>query len=372
MKNYKKLTLLLLLISFMMFSNIAQAQEQKQKNFTIDKLSVEGRVDYNYFNGEDFGIYAEMSGWSKSGFDGKYLNFEIKGSFLDNFSYRLRQRFDMADKCSKTDIMTISYHPHKNWSFTVGKMSLAVGGWEYDLAPIDVYMPSQFWNTFNCYNVGAQVEFHTNDKKHDIIFQMTNSTFTPNKFDGMYAYNLIWYGRMGCFSTSYSINMMEQKKGEYINYIALGNMFDFGKLDFFVDIMNRGFFSQSNFFFGSFSLIGEIKYAFTDKFTLMAKGGWDKNINDYYEYNIDVYPNEIIRPLLYDMTVLPGVEYAFAGLGVESYPYKGNKNIRLHGFVAVNSMTEPVVNENMEMYRGFSETSIQFNIGLTWRINFAK
>ena len=334
-----------------LFTNNIKAQEQK--NFTIDKLSVEGRVDFDYFNNDNSG--------NKSGFDGKYFNFEMKGSFLNDFSYRIRQRIDMADKCSKTDFMILSYHASKNFSLTAGKMPLAVGGWEYDLPPIDVYFASLFWNNFACYNVGAQVEFHSNNKKHDIIFQITNSTFTSNKFDGMYAYNLIWYGNVGPLKTSYSINMMEQRKGEYINYIALGNDFNFGKLHLIVDFINRGFFNQSDFLFGSFSLIGEVKYAFTNKFTLMAKGGYDRNkhVNDD---NGDVIP-------AFDMTVTPGVEYTFAGLGFESYPYKGNKNIRLHGFVALNDLNKPaddMLNPNS------SNLELQVNFGLTWRINFAK
>ena len=354
MKNYKKLSLLLFLVLIMMFSNIAQAQEQK--NFTIDKLSVEGRADFDYFNNDNSG--------NKSGFDGKFFNFEMKGTFLDDFSYRIRQRIDMADKCSKTDFMILSYHANKNFSVTAGKMPLAVGGWEYDLPPIDVYFASMFWNNFACYNVGAQLEYHSNNKKHDIIFQVTNSTFTPNKFDGMYAYNLIWYGNVGPLKTSYSINMMEQNKGEYINYIALGNDFNFGKLHLVLDFINRGFFNQSDFLFGSFSLIGEVKYSFTDKFTFMAKGGYDRNKHTYLDYS-----GIIPHPQPYDLTVAPGVEYTFGGLGFESYPYKGNQNVRVHGFVALNDLNDPaddMLNPNS------TNLSLQFNLGVTWRINFVK
>lgn len=353
-----------------LFTNNIKAQEQK--NFTIDKLSVEGRVDFDYFAGTEEPEGCIIPGYSQSGFDGKYFNFEMKGSFLNDFSYRIRQRIDMADKCSKTDFMILSYHANKNFSLTAGKMPLAVGGWEYDLPPIDVYFASLFWNNFACYNVGAQVEFHSNNKKHDIIFQITNSTFTPNKFDGMYAYNLIWYGNVGPLKTSYSINMMEQRKGEYINYIALGNDFNFGKLHLIVDFINRGFFNQSDFLFGSFSLIGEVKYAFTNKFTLMAKGGYDRN-NHTYENFIDVENEEgkiVQQPMLYDMTVNPGVEYIFGGLGFESYPYKGNQNIRVHGFLALNSLCDPL--DDMLNPNSFPKLSLQFNLGLTWRINFAK
>ena len=355
-KDMKKvLRVFVIAVIAMMFANVATAQE---KNFTIDKLSVEGRVDYDYVNRNN------------SGFDGRFFNFEMKGSFLNDFSYRIRQRIDMTAGGSKTDFMILSYHANKNWSLTAGRMPLAVGGWEYDLPPIDVYFASLFWNEFSCYDIGSQLEFHTNDGNHDIIFQITNSTF--NRYDangfirrpGRYTYNLIWYGRMGAFSTSYSINMMEQNKGEYINYIALGNMFDFGNLDFYVDFMNRGFFNQSDFFLGDFTIIGEVKYAFTEKFTAMIKGGYDRNKHSYYDYS-GGWPT----PQPYDMAVTPGVEYTFAGLGFEAYPYKGNKNVRLHGFLAFNDLTtatDDMMNPNS------TNLSLQANVGVTWRINFAK
>ena len=343
---------MLLALTILSFNAFSQ-----EKNFTIDKLSVEGRVDYDYFNS------------NKGGLDGKFFNFEMKGSFLQDFTYRIRQRIDMTAGGSKTDFMILSYHPHKNWSVTAGRMPLAVGGWEYDLPPIDVYFASLFWNNFACYDIGGQVEFHTNDGNHDIIFQITNSTFNRYNENGFirlpnrYTYNLIWYGRMGAFTSSYSINFMEQNKGEYINYIALGNMFDFGKLDFYVDFMNRGFLNQKDFFLGDFTIIGEVKYAFTDKFTAMVKGGYDRNKHSYLDYSGYV---PTLQP--YDMAVHPGVEYTFAGVGFEAYPYKGNQNVRLHGFVAFNDL-----NDSYDMSNPNStDLSLQANVGVTWRINFAK
>jgi hypothetical protein len=350
----KVLRVFIVAVLAIMFANVATAQEKK--NFTIDKLSVEGRVDFDYFN--------ENNGHT-SGIDGKFFNFEMKGSFLQDFSYRIRQRIDMYSGSSKTDYMIISYHANKNWSLTAGKMPLAIGGWEYDLPPIDVYFASLFWNNFACYDVGGQVEFHTNDGNHDIIFQVTNSPFTTDKFQNMYAYNLIWYGNMGPLTTSYSINMIAQNRGEYINYIALGNLFDFGKFDFYIDFMNRGFLNQSDFFLGDFTIIGEFKYAFTDKFTGIVKGGYDRNKHSYIDYDATPFPTAIP----YDMVVAPGVEYVFGGLGFEAYPYKGNKNLRLHGLFALNELTQNIddmLNPNS------TNLSFQAQVGVTWRINFVK
>ena len=350
----KVLRVFIVAVLAIMFANVATAQEKK--NFTIDKLSVEGRVDFDYFN--------ENNGHT-SGIDGKFFNFEMKGSFLQDFSYRIRQRIDMYGGSSKTDYMIISYHANKNWSLTAGKMPLAIGGWEYDLPPIDVYYASMFWNNFACYDVGGQVEFHTNDGNHDIIFQVTNSPFTTNKFQNMYAYNLIWYGNMGPFTTSYSINMIAQNRGEYINYIALGNLFDFGKFDFYIDFMNRGFLNQSDFLFGDFTIIGEFKYAFTDKFTGIVKGGYDRNKHTYLDYS-----GWVPTPQLFDYAVTPGAEYTFAALGFEAYPYKANQNIRLHGFFAFNSMNTPA--DDMFKPNSAPDITLQAQVGVTWRINFVK
>ena len=346
----RKLSLAFLLVLLVAFNNIGFSQE---KNFTIDKLSVEGRVDYDYI----------MRTVDKSGLDGKFFNFEMKGSFLQDFSYRIRQRIDMYGGSSKTDFMILSYHANKNWSLTAGKMPLAIGGWEYDLPPIDVYFASLFWNNFACYDVGGQVEFHTNDGNHDIIFQVTNSPFTTNKFQNMYAYNLIWYGNMGPLTTSYSINMIAQNRGEYINYIALGNLFDFGKFDFYIDFMNRGFFNQKNFLLGDFTIIGEVKYAFTDKFTAIVKGGYDRNKHDNRVFSEN---GHIIDYLPFDMVVTPGVEYTFAGIGFDAFPYKGNKNVRLHGLFAFNSLGNTFDPESSP------KLTYKAQVGVTWRINFVK
>ena len=48
----KVLRVIIVAVIATMFANVAFAQEEK-KNFTVDKLSVEGRVDYDYFFNEN-------------------------------------------------------------------------------------------------------------------------------------------------------------------------------------------------------------------------------------------------------------------------------------------------------------------------------
>lgn len=337
--------------------------------FGVNTMRLEARADFDYFNSN-----GELgSALSTSGFDGKYLNFEIQGEFLEKFSYRYRQRMNIANSLGSktfyqgTDWLALTYNATKNFSITTGKLCIGIGGWEYDLPPIDVYYASLFWENVNCYDVGAQLNFTTNDKNHTISFQITNSPFAIGSFEGMYAYNLMWFGKMGIFRTSYSLNMIEQEKGQYINYIALGNAFDFGRFNCYFDFMNRGFWGESGFLFDDFTVIGEVKYTFGEKFRAFVKGGYDVNNNPSIAHDNFVTAE-------YDYLVLPGNAYTFCGLGFEAFPYKGNKDIRLHAFVMLNSMFE----EHLEMdgrlpvYVTDVELGFQFNIGFTWRVNFVK
>ena len=204
--------------ALMMHSSAAFSQENK---FGVNTMRLEARADFDYFNTEG---NLTLPG-STSGFDGKYLNFELKGEFLEKFSYRYRQRLNIANSLGSktfyqgTDWLALTYNATKNFSITTGKLCIGIGGWEYDLPPIDVYYASLFWENINCYDIGAQLNFMTNDQNHTISFQITNSPFAMGAFEGMYAYNLMWFGKMGIFRTSYSINMIEQRKGQYINYL---------------------------------------------------------------------------------------------------------------------------------------------------------
>ena len=368
----KKVNLLFVtaLIAFLMITSDSISQENK---YGINTLRLEARADFNYFNYD--GGYSNEP-YSTSGFDGKYLNFEIKGEFLEKFSYRYRQRMNIANSLGSktfyqgTDWLALTYNATKNFSITSGKLCIGIGGWEYDLPPIDVYYASLFWDNVNCYDIGAQLNFTTNNKKHTISFQVTNSPFAYGKFENIYAYNLMWFGNMGFFRTSYSFNMIEQEKNQFINYIALGNAFDFERFNCYFDFMNRGFFGDENFLFGDFTVIGEIKYTLNEKFKIFAKAGYDIN------KNTPISTEHMAIPERFDMYVLPGSEYTFSGLGFEAFPYKGNQDIRLHAFAMINSMNKKNMNVNPDNNTPFIESEhelgFQFNIGLTWRVNFVK
>ncbi len=183
-----------------------------------------------------------------------------------------------------------------------GKQVVAIGGWEYDRAPIDLYGCSVFWNNVPCYQIGGSVSFRPSaaDK---LTFQLCESPFyTPENRD-MYAYNLMWNGRHGFFEAIWSANLLEYAPDRYISYLALGNRFSFGKVALELDLMNRAAAGQT-FFLRDMSVMGELAYAPTAKWKVFGKMTYDVN-----RTHSDA-----------DLCVSPGTEMKMAGAGVEFFP----------------------------------------------------
>ena len=191
-----------------------------------------------------------------SGFSADYLNLAISGNITDQISVGWRQRFNKAitaeNPLRATDMLYLAYNPTPNWSFTFGQQTLSIGGWEYDSAPINIYLASEFWNNIACYQFGASGSWTSGSKKDNIMFQFCESPFRRNPINidnkEMFAYNLMWTGSHGCFSSLYSVNFIEYLPGRFINYIALGNRFTLGDFRLDLDLMNRALNAKD--FFG--------------------------------------------------------------------------------------------------------------------------
>lgn len=302
-------------------------------------LRFDARADFNYVTNDN----------NASGFNGKNLNLMLDGQINSKLEYHLRQRLNRAiggeeGLLNATDWAYLKYHINDNFSIAAGKQVVAIGTFEYDYAPIDCYFLSDFCNNIPCYELGVTFGYTDNSGNHSLQFQVTNSPFVTGTWDNMYAYNLMWSGNMDWFKTLYSINMVEYRKGEFINYIALGNQFTFDNLVLELDYVNRYHANQDGFF-DDFSLIGNLKYGISDKWNVFVKGGYDQN---------NAQPAYTPAPLRWDVCVVPGTEYAFYGAGFEFFPLKERKDVRLHGYF-YSSNNEP--------------TQVFFNAGLTWRIN---
>lgn len=251
-----------------------------------------------------------------TGFEGKYINFRLDGNITDGLSYSWRQRLNKPHKDASffdaTDWVYLNYD-FGRWSVAGGKQVVAIGGWEYDRAPIDLYGCSVFWNNVPCYQIGGSVSFRPSaaDK---LTFQLCESPFYTPENRNMYAYNLMWNGRHGFFEAIWSANLLEYAPDRYISYLALGNRFSFGKVALELDLMNRAA-SRQTFFLRDMSVMGELAYAPTSRWKVFGKMTYDVN-----RTHRDA-----------DLCVAPGTEMKMAGGGLEFFPLaNGRHTLRLH------------------------------------------
>lgn len=329
---------------FALFSTSIFAQTMtKENDFGINALKFEVRGDFDCFNQHD-------TIWS--GFTGKYLNFIMKGDLNEHFYYAYRQRLNKVKSINNffdaTDYLYLGWRITKNISWTAGKEVVAMGGIEYDLAPIDVYFASLSWG-LSCYQFGTNLEFTTNDGNHTFTLQFTNSPFGERLYNGMYNYSLHWRGNFKHFGPVCSVNMYEYSKGAFLNVIALGTTFNFGPVDGHIDFFNRTSEQHAHFAGDDISFVGQIGLnLMANRLHLFLKATYDVN-----EMDLGIEPSTYA----YNVYVLPGTDMKAYGGGVEFFPIRGKNDIRVHAFFAVNDTK----GEDM-LYQG--------NIGLTWRLNF--
>lgn len=317
-----------------------------QDNRLVERLSVEARGDYqrDYVDGE--------TRQDNSGFKGKYFNLLLDGHITDHLSFSLRQRFNRLPEgeafFKATDWFFVNYNPTERWTLSAGKQVIDIGGWEYDYAPINLYFCSEFWNQTFCYAWGTSVAYNVTPA--DMLrFQICESPyrqFEQLKNRDLYAYNLIWFGQHGPWSTKWSANMIEWEKGHFINYLYFGNELRFCRevsLEF--DYLNRAVGGQT-FFFKDCSVIGQINWQPSSRVKVFAKASYDVNKTD--------------SPA--DLTVCPGTEITRVGAGVEYFPL-GDDRVRLHA----NGCYSFGTNSNPDAVMLDKQTLV--SVGLTWRLH---
>lgn len=317
--------------------------EEPETDEKILNLRVEARLDLrgDWLDGNTVK--------ENTGFAGKYLNLRLDGNITPNLSYSWRQRFNKPHKDASyfdaTDWIYLNYNLDR-WSFSGGKEVVAIGGWEYDRAPIDLYGCSVFWNNIPCYEIGASVglNFSASDK---LSFQFCQSPFYRSDNRNMYAYNLMWNGSHGCFSALYSANLIEWAPGRYINYLALGNKFTVDKVVLELDLMNRAS-SRQTFLGKDMSVMAELQYKPSGKWNIFGKFTYDVNKSGTAA----------------DVTVLNGTDLKMFGAGVEFMPFVNARHVlRFHaiGFYSWGNNTN-----SADLMQNKTFTA---GAGVTWYMN---
>jgi hypothetical protein len=276
-------------------------------------LKVEARFDYQYDDIDGNAVD------NNSGFKGKYLNMQLSGNLTDKISYSWRQRFNKSSYDGSffdaTDWINLNYAPNEHWDLNGGKQVVAIGGYEYDRAPINIYRGSEFWNNIPCYQFGISGTYSFTGKCDKLMLQVCTNPFHKEIGNSnTYSYNLMWMGSHKHVSTLYSVNLIEYMPGKYINYIALGHMFNYGPASLELDLMNRAS-SHQTFLFRDASVMADLGVKVSQPVKVFAKATYDVNHTNSGA----------------DFTVMPGTEITMVGAGVEYHPFHiKNQDIRFH------------------------------------------
>lgn len=345
MQNNLKTCMIALLLTMAVLPVGAQVQWDKAFN----KLKIEARADGELFTTDSTPNF---------GFHGKYFNLMLGGDFGHGFSYYFKQRI-IANAGSvmffdNTDFLYLDYKPTENWRLRFGKDAMAMGGFEYDASPIDVYFPTTLWNSIYCFQLGVSGAYISNDGNHTLVAQVTNSPYinsTGLNYDaGLVAYNLCWYGNVDHWHTIWSTSMIEREWGKFMNLTMFGNKLTFDKWDIYVDFMHHAL--AFNDWGKNFGIVSCANYYFTPEFNIFVKGMFEQNKSEV----------DLNSAVALDHLLLAGHTYARYGLGFEYFP-EGLKNVRLHTYVC-----------RMEEWDGTTEidNTWNFNIGATWSMDYTQ
>ena len=251
-----------------------------------------------------------------NGFRGKQLNLRLNGSINDSWSYVYRQRMGKpngdASYFDAVDHINLTYTTGA-WAFTGGKQTVAVGGYEYDRAPIDFYFGSEYWYNMACYQWGVNAKYNLGTESNDALtLQVVQSPFRTAINPNMYSYNLMWTCSYGWVDYLHSVNVLEYLPGKYVSFLALGYQFNMGDFTLQLDFMDR--YDMENFDFDDCSIMADLSWRASDKLNIFGKYSFDMNDGNYADY-----------------CVLPGTELTRVGAGVEYFPIEDSRDIRFHG-----------------------------------------
>ena len=329
----KVFTMIILMLSMMSL----RAQEM------ITRAEIETRIDYmqEYIGNDVVG--------PNSGFKGRYILLRMDGNLAEGFSYSFRQRVNkpttVMSLFDATDWLHVTY-TNGPWSISAGKQIVAIGGYEYDRSPVNLFFCSEFWNNIACFQFGVSGSYVFAGNNDILTFQISESPFRRGALNpqnnNLFAYNLMWNGSHEWYKSISSINVMEYMPGKFINHLNIGNRFEFGDVAFELDLVSR--FADLNPF-ADYSVIGELSWKATESLNVFAKATYDRN-----------------KGVVEDLCVAPATDILRAGAGVEYFPLKSNRNLRLHLNFCYTDGKSPATN-------ALQPQQTILDAGLTWKMN---
>jgi hypothetical protein len=254
--------------------------------------------------------------------DGLYL--DINGYISPHFSYSLNQRlastyYEDNSSFNGTNWLTLTYEVG-DFAITAGKDALLMGSFEYDAYDLDAYydMNSSFYNEFDCWQWGVSGAWYPAEDQ-EILLQFANSPFSYGE-PNLFSLAAGWRGAWDWYESYWTANLWQFSEKDFVKALHLGNRFTFGNFSVDLDLMGR---------------FGELESPFTG---ISAAFSPSYDISDWGR----IFAKGVYEP-----------ENMIFGAGLEVFPLKENRDIRLHAVWAHN-----------EYMYGHT-----LNIGLTWKMN---
>jgi hypothetical protein len=265
MKSPKNIRWILLLFLFPM-QVWAQKQERQVGDTTYYKslipeakqgllknVSMIANMNFAFRNEFVDGVYTQ------SRFRNEQFRLELRGQVHEKVYFRFRDRYTRAqtsesvDNLSRSvDLAYIRVDLSSKWSVSLGKMCADWGAWEFDWNPIDIYEYSDIVEYADNFLTGVGFSY-TPSPKNQWTFQVLDSrtktfeelygqqpNFTESKAPLAFVAN--WRGSLfeGKVKTIWSYSLFNEAQdangnGANMNYIALGNEFNFDRFRFIYD-----------------------------------------------------------------------------------------------------------------------------------------
>lgn len=263
--------------------------------------------------------------YTQSRFRNEQFRLELRGQVHEKVYFRFRDRYTRAqtsesvDNLSRSvDLAYIRVDLSSKWSVSLGKMCADWGAWEFDWNPIDIYEYSDIVEYADNFLTGVGFSY-TPSPKNQWTFQVLDSrtktfeelygqqpNFTESKAPLAFVAN--WRGSLfeGKVKTIWSYSLFNEAQdangnGANMNYIALGNEFNFDRFRFIYDFKwsdeeldRTGIVSETipndlyNYSVGNTLYVGHwvnLRYMVSPKFHLTFVGmldiaNWKNSFND--------------------------------------------------------------------------------------------
>ena len=309
-----------------------------QDEFNRLKIDSEVRVDH-------------LSG---DGFTGNSLNLSVQGRISDDLTFHIKHRFNKANSLNRyfsaTDWAYLDYRVDDNWNFSAGKQVVALGGMEYNTAPVDMYFSSMWWAYMPCYEFGVSGSYTFASKNDILTLQVCQSPYASLD-DQKYAVNFHSVNRHGWYHGNHSFSVMQTVPDRWYAILATGNEFRFGNTAVQADATLR-YADDHCDPLSDFTLGCQLTQTFSDEFSAFVKASYDSNgsLSDW------------------DPVIGLDTDVWSAGLGVECYPSKYNRNIRLHAVYYHRSGDYYLIGGDSSATVTFDQDVL--NVGITWWFNF--